>query len=133
MVQLRRALDKLSRHPGALFVLIGLVAAAIVSIGDSDRMVQLRFTLTLGAFYLAGGLVEQLAGVRGDAPLAPVHRIVLGQLALVFYFYLRSPLAHLGVLNLLDDVGTQLVSRTPPLTPGPRDFPGEMRTFTLDR
>jgi hypothetical protein len=44
-----------------------------------------------------------------------------------------ADLAHLGVLNLLDDVGTQLVSRTPPLTPGPRDFPGEMRTFTLDR
>jgi hypothetical protein len=97
MVQLRRGLEKLGRHPGALFVLIGLVAGAIINIGDSDRLVQLRFTLTLGGFYLAGALVEQLAGVRGDAPLAPVHRIVLGQLALVFYFYLRSPLGHLGL------------------------------------
>jgi hypothetical protein len=44
-----------------------------------------------------------------------------------------ADMAHLGVLNLLDDVGTQLVSRTPPLTPGQRDLPGEMRTLTLDR
>jgi hypothetical protein len=44
-----------------------------------------------------------------------------------------ADLVHLGVLNLLDDVGTQLVSRTPPLTPGSRDFPGEMRTLTIDR
>jgi hypothetical protein len=98
--ELRRALATLVRQPGVVFVLLGLVVALGVSIGDSDRVAQVRFTLTLGAFYLAGRFAERLLGVRGDAPWAPIHRIVLGQLVLVFYFYARSALAHLGLFGV---------------------------------
>lgn len=93
----RSVLQLLGRHPVVLFILIGLAAAWIVRIDGSDRVVQVRLTFTLAGFYLAGALVEQQLGIRGSAPLAPIHRIVLGQLVLVIYFYLRSPLAHVGL------------------------------------
>jgi hypothetical protein len=43
-----------------------------------------------------------------------------------------TELPRFGVLNLADDVGARLVSRTPPRSPPPQDFPGEMRGLTFD-
>ena len=43
-----------------------------------------------------------------------------------------TELPRFGVINLEDDVGALLVSRTPPRSPAPRDFPGEMRGGTFD-
>ncbi len=80
-----------------LFVIIGVVTALAVKISDADKFVHLRFALTMGALYLAGAAVEQTVGIRGDAPPSVIHRIVLGQIGFVVYFYLRSPLAHLGL------------------------------------
>ena len=98
--QLRRvnaALEVAARSPGAVFILIGLLAALPVGIAEADPVVHVRFVLTMGAFYLAGALVEEWLGVRGDSPFAPIHRVALGQLVLVLGFYVRSLLAHAGL------------------------------------
>ncbi len=93
----REPLETLARYPGALFVLLGLAISYTVKIYDADRVVQFRFVLAMAAFYLAGAEAEARLGVRGDSPWAPIHRVVLGQVTLLLYFYLRSAIAQLGL------------------------------------
>ncbi len=53
--------------------------------------------IAAACFLLAGGAVERALGLGAGFPF---HRIALGQMALVAWFYLRSPLAHAGLFGV---------------------------------
>jgi hypothetical protein len=112
------------------------VAHAAVSAGAS---LQAKWTAEVAvpwaAFLAPGNRPEDVLRVRGN--VARHNQTDEGSATLSAWSpTMGAPLADLsrmGVLNLVDDVGSLLVSRSAPLTPGARDFPGEMRTFTVDR
>jgi hypothetical protein len=78
------------------FLGCGLVAALIVRVRGSDVLVHLGILSAVCVLLAVGTWVERLAFHFDDcgAPPALAHRIVLGQIALVVYFYVRSALSH---------------------------------------
>jgi|GEM_PF-1704761 len=71
----------------ALFLGLGLLACAVVQRGDP--LVHLRLVLGAASFLAVGGAVERWLGFEEPAPF---HRIALGQVALISWFYLRQAL-----------------------------------------
>jgi hypothetical protein len=75
---------------------IGLACSLFIGGPDASVAVHLRILFALLGSYLVGAVVEDWLDLgRERDGFFPMHRMMLGQIALLLYFYVRSGLAHL--------------------------------------
>jgi hypothetical protein len=89
-------LNAFCRSRTALFMSIGLACSLFIGGPDASVEVHLRILFALLGSYLVGAAVEYWLDLgREGGSVFPIHRMMLGQIALLVYFYARSGLAHL--------------------------------------
>jgi hypothetical protein len=83
-----------ARVPGpSIFVACGALAVLAVRVRGFDLFVHVRVLVAVAALLGVGTFVDRFV-FRTDGARGPAHRIVLGQAALLVYFYARSALGH---------------------------------------
>ena len=93
MIEALRGWSKSAAALPALFVAALLVASVCLPEGAS-LAVHAQICVALCAFLLVGTALDEMLGLRGPFVF---HRICIGQLALLVWFYLRSLAARLGI------------------------------------
>jgi hypothetical protein len=81
------------------FAFVGAIVAALFRGTQADVGVQLGLAASLVAMLVVGHVVEELLGL-GASLRHPFHRLALGQLGLLVWFYLRSAIGVGGVTSL---------------------------------
>ena len=77
------------------FVVAGLLLVPLVRVADSSAAVHAGFLAAVAALLVVGAWVRRFVlRVEEETP-APAHAVLLGQVALLIYFYARSAIAHL--------------------------------------
>src|SRR3989442_405875 len=78
-----------------LFAVVGAATASVAWVPGGDRAVHLGLVAGLMASLMVGSWLEERAGLSdAEGGRFPFHRILLGQIGLLVYFYLRSLLSN---------------------------------------